>query len=388
MYTISIKNGHVIDFSNNTDQIRDLYIKGGKFVNQNPTDDTEGSEKLIDATDCYVLPGLIDAHLHAFEGGSGDLGASVDSICLPNGVTTAIDGGSSGPFNFSSFYRTAIVNSRTTIKALLSPSPYGVMLPPYEEVSDPRIFDQDMIVSLFEQYGAHLVGLKIRQHVDVCSGYGNKPLMRAKEIGSFLTEKGYRGGVTVHFSELEQGLEVENILSPLEKNDVFCHMYQTIGKTIIGKDGKVLSCVKDARERGVLFDSSIGRIHFSLKNIWSALDDGFYPDIISTDIIKKTAYRLPAVSILNSMSMFLNLGMPLMEIFKAVTDTPAKTFDLSQEAGTLQIGKPADVAILKLWDKETKYEDVYGNSFFGSKIFVPMATVKRGYMAFEQIFFR
>ena len=388
MYTIIIKKGHVIDFSDNTDEIKDLYIKSGKFVAQNPEDDQEGSEKTIDATGCYILPGLIDAHLHAFEGGSGDLGASVDSICLPNGVTTAVDGGSSGPLNFMSFYRTSILNSRTTIKVLLSPSPYGVMLPPYEEVSDPSIFDEEKIFSLYESYSSHLVGLKIRQHVDVCAGYGNKPLKKAKEIGHLLNKKGYRGGVTVHFSELEKGLEVEDILSPLEKNDIFCHMYQTIGETIIGKDDKVLPCLKDARERGVLFDSSIGRIHFSLKNIWKAFEDGFYPDIISTDIIKKTAYRLPAVSIINSMSMFLNLGMPLMEIFKAVTYTPTRAFDLFKESGTLQIGKPADVAILKLWDKETKYEDVYGNSFIGSKIFVPMATVKKGYMAFEQIFFR
>ncbi len=58
-----IKSGRVIDPSTKTDGIRDLLIEDGKIVKcaENLTD---AAEEVIDATGCYVMPGLIDLHVH------------------------------------------------------------------------------------------------------------------------------------------------------------------------------------------------------------------------------------------------------------------------------------------------------------------------------------
>lgn len=51
--------------------------------------------KFFDASGCYVIPGFIDSHMHAYQY-STPLGIKVDECCLQRGVTTAIDAGSAG----------------------------------------------------------------------------------------------------------------------------------------------------------------------------------------------------------------------------------------------------------------------------------------------------
>lgn len=62
---ILIRNGRIIDPATKTDEISDLYIEGGKVKKTGkglkPKDKTD---KVIDASGCYVMPGLIDLHVH------------------------------------------------------------------------------------------------------------------------------------------------------------------------------------------------------------------------------------------------------------------------------------------------------------------------------------
>ena len=131
MYDLIIKNGVVIDPENNFLGVKTIYVKNGKFVERD-ADSSDSALRTIDATGCYVTPGLIDAHIHVFEGGS-QLGGKADLICPASGVTTCIDAGSAGLFNFKNFYEHNIICSTTTIKAAIEPSRYGVQIPPEEE---------------------------------------------------------------------------------------------------------------------------------------------------------------------------------------------------------------------------------------------------------------
>ncbi|GBE40503.1 dihydroorotase [bacterium BMS3Bbin09] len=67
--TILIKNGTVIDPSQDINGQMDIVVKGRKIQGIYPKGKSTGSEKTIDATDCIVIPGLVDMHTHLREPG-------------------------------------------------------------------------------------------------------------------------------------------------------------------------------------------------------------------------------------------------------------------------------------------------------------------------------
>lgn len=61
--TILIKNGRVLNPADNMDKISDVYVEDGiiKDVSENIE---KTADEVIDAAGCYVMPGLIDLHVH------------------------------------------------------------------------------------------------------------------------------------------------------------------------------------------------------------------------------------------------------------------------------------------------------------------------------------
>ena len=60
---IWIKNGRILDPASKRDEIADLYVDGGKIVKTEKGKEEE-ADRVIDAKGCYVVPGLIDLHVH------------------------------------------------------------------------------------------------------------------------------------------------------------------------------------------------------------------------------------------------------------------------------------------------------------------------------------
>lgn len=383
MQDIIIKGGRVIDCFSGIDMIKNISIKDGKITEYHEGDK---ATKVIDACGCIVAPGFIDAHTHLYWGGSGVLSTHADISCLPNCVTTGCDAGSTSIWNFQSFYRSDITNSLTRIIAMLHPCITGVQLPPAEEIENPKHFDTNQIIAFFQQYPDVIRGLKIRMSKGTAGKFGISPIQKAEEIAEIIREKGMHCMVTCHFSDLAEDVTMGTFLQTLHGGDILSHAFHPAGDSIFNPDGTIMDCVMKARERGVLFDSSRGRINFSLENIQKAANQGFYPDVISTDLGKKTLYLKPNFSIINSMSLFLNMGMPLLDIIKAVTLTPAKAFGILDKAGRIGAGMSADLAIIKVVDCKKTYRDLWGDQITGEKLIVPMATVRNGAVMFQQIF--
>ena len=80
-----IRNGHVIDPMNNVDQLCDIAIQDGKIVavGRDLPDACDNNE--FDAKGCYVVPGLIDIHVHVYQYCTV-LGANPDESCLARGM--------------------------------------------------------------------------------------------------------------------------------------------------------------------------------------------------------------------------------------------------------------------------------------------------------------
>lgn len=383
MYDVVIRNGTIIDPLTGRNEPGTIHTRDGVIVEKNDADDREEPGRVIDATDCLVVPGLIDVHMHLFEGGN-ELGGNADIICTPNGVTSAIDAGSAGYETFPAFYRGPVSHAHTDIYGLLHVMPSGVAMTPHDEPNDPAFYNEKKTLALFERYGDRIPGLKVRQQYHSAGKRGNSPLLAAVALAERVTAAGRHCNVTVHFGDLGPTLKVRDVVGPLRPGDVFTHLYQGKGKTILDDGGRVRACFREGRERGVLFDSGCSRTNFSFDIMRRACAQGFYPDLIGSDIVGWTAYRMPVVSLPNQMSLFHNLGMPLVDVLRAVTSTPAQTYGLN--AGTLALGARADIAVLKMIPCGKEYRDQFGGVFTSEKLFMPIATVKNGKTAFAQIF--
>src|SRR5438552_1807107 len=85
MSTLLIQNGTILDPSQNHEQKGDLLIRDGKIaaIGTNPGH----ADRTIDASGCYVTPGLIDVHVHFREPGDEE------EETIATGAAAAVAGG-------------------------------------------------------------------------------------------------------------------------------------------------------------------------------------------------------------------------------------------------------------------------------------------------------
>ena len=103
-------------------------------------------------------------------------------------------------------------------------------------------------------------------------------------------------------------------------------MYAHVGgrTPIVNAQGQVEPYVLAARKRGVIFDVGHGGGSFLFRQAVPATKQGFYPDVISTDL-HTGSMNAGMKDILNVMSKLLNLGMPLQDTIRATTARPARS---------------------------------------------------------------
>ena len=78
------------------------------------------------------------------------------------------------------------------------------------------------------------------------------------------------------------------------------------------------------------------------------------------------------------MSKFLNFGMTLDQVVARATVNASRVFPLFANRGTLNVGAPADVAVLELRDGTFEFVDNYGNTRTGRQRLFPSGTVLGG----------
>jgi dihydroorotase len=78
------------------------------------------------------------------------------------------------------------------------------------------------------------------------------------------------------------------------------------------------------------------------------------------------------------MSKFLALGMSLEDVVARATVEPAKVIGRMSGLGTLQVGAPADLAIMDLVDGPVEFVDTRNNKRAGKQKLVPYLTVRAG----------
>lgn len=378
-YDFLIQNGHVVDPARGIDGPADVYIRNSRIVPPPEGADAE-VEEVIDASGYWVFPGLVEFHTHlAYR--SSDVGLNPDLYMLPNGVTSAVDAGSGGPCNYEAFIHETCAQSSLTIKSFLNVASTGIITEQYFENLDPQFYDVKRMEYLFERYPQEILGFKVRIGKRFSKELDLIPLDAAEELGET-----FHCPVCLHAVHPES--DYDAILSRLRPGDILCHCFQNQGPyNILTPQGGPLPSAVAARERGVIFDGASGRKNHDLTVIRAALDSGFPPDVISTDVVTHSVYRTSVFALPYVMSEYLNLGMPLGEIIRAVTQTPARLMGLEGQIGTLAPGALADVAIFRMREKPLVFRDQMGNAMEGSRLLVPQMTLKAGRIAYRDMEF-
>jgi predicted amidohydrolase len=178
-----------------------------------------------------------------------------------------------------------------------------------------------------------------------------------------------------------------DLAAMLRPGDTLCHPFHGMGNTIIDANGRVKPKVREAHRRGVLFDTADGRRNHSFAVTRAALADDFPPDIISTDIVTVSVFGDMVFGLPVMMSKYLAFGMPLAEVVRACTATPAAALGLAGRIGTLAPGASADVAIFKLKDKQRRLHNLLDETMVVPKLFVPQVTILDGRVVFRQVDF-
>ncbi|MFI3226001.1 MAG: amidohydrolase family protein [Clostridia bacterium] len=368
-----IKNGHIIDTTCEIDRIANLAISHGKIVG---IDTDCQADNILDATDCYIFPGLIDFHVHSAFGASA-IAVKPDYV-LANGVTSIVDAGSVGYANFGSFLN-VVNNSTVRVKCQLSTFSAGQIDEKLiEDYSTENMFC-DRIIDTCEKYSDVIIGLKLRISRDIVGDLGMKPVKDALKILESLPNR----HLCIHSSDATGTMS--ELCDMLRAGDILAHCYHGKGHTIIDKDGKVFDKIKDSKARGVIFDSAHGQFNFSSSTAVKAIADGFYPDIISSDMtVNKMGKSKIVRSLPMIMSKFLALGMPLYDIIRAVTEKPAEMMGMNGKIGTLKTGALADVTIMKKIPFKREYPDIDGGIIYGDEILIPQVTIIDGNVVYMQ----
>ena len=369
LYDVILRGGTVVDPGAGLHGRLDVGIADGRIVSVAPDLPRGDAEHVVDVSGLYVTPGLVDLHMHAYWGGT-DIGVLPDRDCLPRGVTTMVDGGSAGAYNFMAFRKLIQEASRSRVLAFLNLSTIGQVDIRVGEYSNLTWLDADAAASCVEENREFILGLKVRLSRDAVGHNGLAPLQLARELADRL---GVR--VMAHIGDTEAPLPA--IVELLRAGDIVSHVLTHRQHGILEEGRRILPAVRQAVARGVWLDVAQGRMHLSFRVARAAFKAGLLPHTISTDLSRYgmagAVKDLPHV-----LSCFMALGLTLQQVVERATSYPARALGLAEAIGTLRPGACADVAVFALEVGEFEFFDSTGERLVGRKHLVPRLVLRAG----------
>lgn len=353
----------------------DVAISAGKIVRVARSIPGSDAAKVVDAKGLYVTPGFIDIHTHVFVGSTpgfanGTSSVSPDDFACRAGVTTVVDAGTSGWRNFPVFKEQVIDRSKTRILAFLSIGGLGLS----GKMAQENIHDMNVDSAVFtlSQYPQTIVGIKIGHY----EGKEWLPFDRALEAATRS-----RVPLLVECHLPQYSLEAQ--LSRMRPGDIITHSYEKVSERmpVVDEEGNVRSFVKDAKERGILFDVGHGGAGFWFSQAIPALKQGLVPNSFGTDL-HRFSINAGMKDMLNVMSKYLAMGMDLEDVILRATWLPARSIH-REDLGHLSEGAPADVAVWGIRRGKFGFVDAGGNRIEGDRKLEAELTLREGKVVWD-----
>lgn len=370
-YDLVLKGGRVLDERNGVDGVFDVAVKAGRIAAIGK-DLAAGARRVEDVGGAIVAPGLIDIHTHVYHKATS-LSVDPGFISRRSATTTLVDAGSAGAGNYDGFR-----------DYVMAQSPYRIFA--FLNISFPGIFgfDKDVMIgeaTLREMLPVHRCVAKIEENRDRIVGVKVRiggPVTGELSLGALelALEAANAVGLPLMTHIGTAPPSYADVVSMLRPGDILTHCFRPAPNSALNADGTVLKAVRDARERGVLFDIAHGMGAFGYETAEGALSQNFLPDLISSDV-HVIAVEGPGYDLLHTMSKLLNCGLTLPQVIGMSSSRPALAIR-RPELGHLGVGAPADITVLKQVDSDYVFEDVTGAKRQGSTLLQPVAVYLEG----------
>ena len=346
-FDLLIQNGRVIDPGGHGEGQFDVAIADGRIAAVGPHLPSDSVGETIDATGLLVTPGLVDLHTHVYWGATY-WGIEADPVAARSGVTTWLDVGSAGSYNFPGFRRWIAEASQSRIYSLLNLSSIGLTANTYE-LANLDYCNVGLAEQIVNQNRDVILGIKARIDHNTTRGTGIEPLRRARELAD-------RVGLPLMVHIGSGPPEIQEILPLLRPGDILTHCCTGGTHRLIDAERQILPRVKELRDQGLVLDIGHGTGSFSFDSAEAFLAAGILPDVISSDI-HQMSVQGPMFDLPTTLAKFLALGLSLSQTIERATIRPAHAMGKT-ELGTLKVGAPADVALFAPREGQFTFYDV------------------------------
>ena len=332
-------------------------------------EDLEDADKTLNVDDGVLLPGLVDLHAHPAASGS-KFGIDPDVCLLPRGSTTVLSQGDAGARNVDRYIEETINGYQTRIKLALNFCAEG------ESNPDGRFFSIDEAsveecVAAVERSGSDVWGISL--NIAQIRGTDVDP-MEVMRRGMAAAEV---SGAPVLFGVTKNSeVPLADQLALLRPGDLLTYCFYS-GDGSIVEDGRVLDCVWEAHERGVLFDVGDGATAFGFEAAEVAVAEGLLPDTISTDYYRHHMANEMDHDMAHVVSKLMAVGMTEEQCWPRVTSRPAQVLGLGDVVGRLEAGAAADFCVVRAGDELEVMRDGPGEERTGYR-WQPVVTVLGG----------
>jgi dihydroorotase len=380
MVDLLLQGGEVLDPGQGLKGRLDIAVTQGKIVQIAPHIDPREAARVVGVSGKVVAPGLIDLHAHVYAGvrtlGVNENCLHPDLAGVQSGVTTLVDPGSGGCYNFSGFTRFLVPASRTRLFALVHIARNGLFSMP--EITQRDDIDLEGTIKCVEQNKPTVLGVKLRMAGPVLDIFGLEAAKLAKRAAR---ETGTK--LMVHIGDSREERPQANHLTQqllaevMEPGDIITHLCTHHAGGVMRQDGTVIPELRDAVKAGVILDPAHGRFNFNFDIARRQLDQGVRPDTISTDI-GLTNWKATVHSMTETMSKFLTVGLSLDDVIRCTTANPAKALGMTDTLGAIAVGREADLSVLDVVEGDWQFTDSSGAHFKGTQAIVPVVTIRAG----------
>jgi dihydroorotase len=330
--------GRVLCPATGVDAVGDVAISQGRIAEVGAR--LAGRER-VDASGLLVVPGLIDLHVHVYDGVS-HYGIDADTYLLRRGTTTGVDVGSAGAQTFPGLRRSVIDEAQTRIYAYLHIAVEGMISALVGELEDIRWASVEQCVGVARANPDVIAGVKLRAGHQMVGGDPRPAVALALEAADAL-------GLPLMVHVIDMAMPLPELLVQMRPGDVVTHCFHGNQGGLLDENGQIWPEARAARERGILFDVGHGAGSFTWRVARAALAQGFPPDTISSDIHAHN-HAGPVHDLPRTLSKLLHLGMPLHDVIAAATVRVGEHLEHVAPAGlgTLAPGAPGDLSLLEL----------------------------------------